>query len=59
MRQGCARLPGLGRATWQGLTEEAEKLSALLANRDPAVHGRHGHWLDKGIPGAESAIVKG
>ncbi|MFD6280792.1 winged helix DNA-binding domain-containing protein, partial [Streptomyces sp. NPDC060209] len=48
----------LGRAAWQGLTEEAEKLSALLAGRDPAVYGRYGHWWDKGFPDAERTIVK-
>ncbi|MFF2065147.1 winged helix DNA-binding domain-containing protein [Streptomyces sp. NPDC058200] len=48
----------LGKAAWQGLTEEAEKLSALLADRDPAVYRRYGHWWDKGFPGIESRIVK-
>lgn len=49
----------LGKAAWQGLTEEAEKLSVLLADRDPAVYRRYGHWWDKGFPGVESTIVKG
>ncbi|WP_433226203.1 winged helix DNA-binding domain-containing protein [Microtetraspora malaysiensis] len=49
----------LGKAAWHGLTEEAEKLSALLADRDPAVYRRYGHWWDKGFPGVESTIVKG
>ncbi|MFJ4842584.1 winged helix DNA-binding domain-containing protein [Streptomyces sp. NPDC088746] len=49
----------LSRAAWQGLTEEAERLSALVADRDPAVYGRYGHWWDKGIPGAERVTVKG
>ncbi|NEC89052.1 winged helix DNA-binding domain-containing protein [Streptomyces sp. SID12501] len=49
----------LGKAEWQGLTEEAEKLSALLADRDPAVYRRYGHWWDKGFPGVESKMVKG
>ncbi|MEV7871159.1 winged helix DNA-binding domain-containing protein [Streptomyces sp. NPDC088124] len=48
----------LDRAAWRGLTEEAEKLSALLAGRDPAVYRRYGHWWDKGLPGVESVIVK-
>ncbi|MPY49704.1 winged helix DNA-binding domain-containing protein [Streptomyces acidicola] len=47
----------LGKAAWQGLTEEAERLSALL--RDPAVYRRYGHWWDKGFPGVESTTVKG
>ncbi|GAB2796873.1 winged helix DNA-binding domain-containing protein [Streptomyces chlorus] len=49
----------LTKAEWHGLTEEAEKLSALLADRDPAVYRRYGHWWDKGLPGVESRIVKG
>ncbi|MFD7704518.1 winged helix DNA-binding domain-containing protein [Streptomyces caelestis] len=49
----------LGKAAWQGLTEEAGKLSTLLADRDPAVYRRYGHWWDKGFPGVESRIVKG
>jgi hypothetical protein len=49
----------LGRAAWQGLTEEAEKLSVLLADRDPGVYGRYRHWWAKGFPGVESRLVKG
>ncbi|MFI8307865.1 DNA glycosylase AlkZ-like family protein [Streptomyces sp. NPDC085927] len=49
----------LTKAEWHGLTEEAEKLSVLLADRDPAVYRRYGHWWDKGLPGVESRIVKG
>ncbi|RPK40556.1 winged helix DNA-binding domain-containing protein [Streptomyces sp. ADI93-02] len=49
----------LGKAAWLGLTEEAEKLSTLLAGRDPEVYGRYGHWWAKGIPAAERVIVKG
>jgi hypothetical protein len=49
----------LGKAAWRGLTEEAEKLSALLADRDPAVYRRYGHWWDKGFPSVGSTIVKG
>ncbi|MEF9907368.1 winged helix DNA-binding domain-containing protein [Streptomyces sp. P9-A2] len=49
----------LTKAEWRGLTEEAEKLSALLADRDPAVYRRYGHWWDKGLPGVESRVVKG
>lgn len=48
----------LGKAAWQGLTEEAEKLAALLADRDPAVYRRYGHWWDKGFAGVESTTVK-
>ncbi|MFE4056329.1 winged helix DNA-binding domain-containing protein [Streptomyces sp. NPDC059096] len=48
----------LGKDAWRGLTEEARKLSAFLADRDPAVYGRYGHWWDKGFPGVETRIVK-
>ncbi|MDX2701755.1 winged helix DNA-binding domain-containing protein [Streptomyces sp. PA03-6a] len=48
----------LGKAAWQGLVEEAAKLWALLADRDPAVYRRYGHWWDKGFPGVESRFVK-
>jgi hypothetical protein len=49
----------LGKVAWQGLTEEAEKLSVLLTDRDPAVYRRYGHWWDKGFPDVERTIVKG
>ncbi|WP_329120274.1 winged helix DNA-binding domain-containing protein [Streptomyces sp. NBC_01465] len=49
----------LGKAAWQSLSEEATNLSALLADRDPAVYGRYGHWWDKGIPAAETRVIKG
>lgn len=49
----------LGKVAWQGLTEEAERLSVLLADRDPAVYRRYGHWWDKGFPDVERTIVKG
>ncbi|MGI5248361.1 winged helix DNA-binding domain-containing protein [Actinacidiphila glaucinigra] len=47
----------LGQAAWDGLAEEAARLVALLADRDPAVYRRYGHWWDKGLPGVESRIV--
>ncbi|MFF0138897.1 winged helix DNA-binding domain-containing protein [Streptomyces sp. NPDC005227] len=40
----------IGKAAWRSLTEEAERLSAFLADRDPAVYRRYGHWWDKGFP---------
>jgi hypothetical protein len=49
----------LDKAAWRGLTEEAEKLAALLADRDPAPYRRYNHWWDKGIPAAETRTVKG
>lgn len=49
----------LDKAAWRGLTEEAEKLAALLADRDPAPYRRYNHWWDKGIPAVETRTVKG
>ncbi len=31
-------------ATWDGLAAEARSLLALLADREPAVYSRYGHW---------------
>ncbi|MCQ9179794.1 winged helix DNA-binding domain-containing protein [Streptomyces sp. IBSBF 2953] len=47
----------LDKAAWRGLTEEARKLSALIADRDPAPYSRYHHWWDKGIPGVETRTV--
>ncbi|NGO75057.1 winged helix DNA-binding domain-containing protein [Streptomyces sp. YC504] len=44
---------------WRGLTQEAERLVTWLADRDPEVYRRYGHWWDKGMPGVETRIVKG
>ncbi|MFE9883223.1 winged helix DNA-binding domain-containing protein [Streptomyces sp. NPDC005784] len=49
----------LDKAAWRSLTEEAEKLAALLAGRDPAAYSRYNHWWEKGIPGVETRTVKG
>ncbi|MFE1291514.1 winged helix DNA-binding domain-containing protein [Streptomyces sp. NPDC058751] len=49
----------LDKTAWRGLTEEAQKLAALLADRDPAPYSRYNHWWDKGIPGVERRTVKG
>ncbi|MFF7607793.1 DNA glycosylase AlkZ-like family protein [Streptomyces parvulus] len=49
----------LGKSARRAVTEEAEKLAALLADRDPAVYRRYGHWWDKGLPGVENLTVKG
>ena len=46
-------------ATWKGLTAEAEALWALLADRDPDVYRRYGHWWDKGMPVAEKRRIAG
>ncbi|SDJ50865.1 winged helix DNA-binding domain-containing protein [Streptomyces indicus] len=44
---------------WRDLTEEAARLVSWLADRDPQVYGRYGHWWDKGLPGVETRVVKG
>ncbi|MFF9046006.1 winged helix DNA-binding domain-containing protein [Streptomyces parvulus] len=49
----------LGKSARRAVTEEAEKLAALLADRDPAVYRRYGHWWDKGLPGVQNLTVKG
>lgn len=49
----------LEKSAWRGLTEEAERLSAFLAERDPEVYGRYAHWWDKGFPAAERVTVTG
>ncbi|MER7177310.1 DNA glycosylase AlkZ-like family protein, partial [Streptomyces mesophilus] len=43
---------------WRGLTQEAERLVTWLADRDPEVYRRYGHWWDKGMPGVGTRIVK-
>jgi hypothetical protein len=42
---------------WEGLEAEARSLLAFLADRDPLVYGRYGHWWDKQGPGAEVRIL--
>ncbi|MER5884093.1 winged helix DNA-binding domain-containing protein [Streptomyces sp. NPDC001941] len=42
---------------WAGLAEEAARLVAFLADREPGVYGRYGHWWDKGIPVTESRVL--
>jgi hypothetical protein len=43
--------------TWDGLTGEARALVAFLADRDPAVYRRYGHWWAK-LPPAETRLLK-
>ncbi|WP_405679348.1 winged helix DNA-binding domain-containing protein [Streptomyces sp. NBC_01511] len=50
------RLPA---AAWAGLAEEARSLTAFLADREPGVYGRYGHWWDKLPPGAEVRVLPG
>ena len=32
---------------WDGIEDEAVRLQKLIADRDPNVYGRYGHWWDK------------
>lgn len=41
----------LGEEAWAGLAAEARALVAFLADRDPGVYGRYGHWWAKLPPG--------
>ncbi|WP_407077602.1 winged helix DNA-binding domain-containing protein [Streptomyces sp. SCSIO 30461] len=43
-------------ATWDRLSAEARSLTALLADRDPAVYGRYHHWW-AGLPEAETRLL--
>jgi hypothetical protein len=38
---------------WDGLEAEARSLTAFLAERDPSVYRRYGHWWAKGLPSYE------
>lgn len=49
-------LPG---HVWQELAAEAGSLMALLADRDPRVYSRYGHWWNKGLPGVETRLLTG
>ncbi|MFD9498884.1 winged helix DNA-binding domain-containing protein [Streptomyces sp. NPDC060035] len=42
---------------WQELAAEARSLTALLADRDPRVYHRYGHWWAKGLPAAETRLL--
>jgi Winged helix DNA-binding domain len=41
---------------WAGLAAEARALAAFLADRDPAVYRRYGHWWDR-LPNAEVRLL--
>ncbi|HEY5980295.1 MAG TPA: winged helix DNA-binding domain-containing protein [Microlunatus sp.] len=47
------RLPA---AVWEGLAAEADSLTAMLADREPLVFGRYGHWW-KTIDGAQVKVL--
>jgi hypothetical protein len=42
---------------WQGLAGEAGDLIGFLADRDPSVYRRYGHWWDKGLPIVEDRML--
>ncbi len=46
----------LSAATWEGLESEARALVAFLADRDPLVYKRYGHWWDA-LPRAETRML--
>ncbi|WP_030598255.1 winged helix DNA-binding domain-containing protein [Streptomyces fulvoviolaceus] len=48
----------LSAETWEGLAEEARSLVSLLADRDPQVYSRYGHWWAK-MPGSEVRTLPG
>jgi hypothetical protein len=48
----------LSKADWRGLESEASALVAFLADRDPAVYRRYGHWWT-GLSGAEVRVIGG
>jgi hypothetical protein len=41
---------------WEGLEAEARSLLSLLADRDPWVYSRYGHWSTK-LPSAEIRML--
>lgn len=43
---------------WEGLAAEARSLTALLAEREPEVYRRYGHWWGK-LPGGETRLLPG
>jgi hypothetical protein len=43
---------------WDGLAAEARSLTALLADREPAVYRRYHHWWSK-LPSAETRLLPG
>jgi hypothetical protein len=43
---------------WDGLAAEAGPLLTLIADRDPALYGRYGHWWKK-LPDGERRLLPG
>jgi hypothetical protein len=48
----------LSAEAWEGLASEARALIALLAQRDPNVYRRYGHWWAK-LPVSERRLLPG
>ena len=48
----------LPKKAWSGLAAEAAALVGFLADRDPAVYRRYGHWWAN-LPGAEVRVLPG
>lgn len=48
----------LRKADWAGLAEEARGLTAFLADREPLVYSRYGHWWPK-LPPGEVRVLPG
>ena len=46
----------LSEETWAGLAAEARALAAFLADREPGVYRRFGHWWQQ-LPGAEVRLL--
>jgi hypothetical protein len=48
----------LSRSVWRGLAEEAAALMAFLADREPMVYRRYGHWW-KRLPSGDVRVLLG
>ena len=46
----------LSAAVWESLSADAESLTAMLADLEPLVFGRYGHWW-KTIDGAQVKVL--
>lgn len=49
----------LDRKAWDIIAEEAAGLRALLADREPQVYSRYGHWWNKGLPVTDQRVLAG
>jgi hypothetical protein len=44
-------------ADWEAIEVEAQRLAALLTERQPDPYRRFAHWWDKGLPGHETRVL--